>query len=395
MGALEQGTFVTGSLLQGFALSDCVSYSHPKNESRVIPYAQFVDASLDSLTWYDLLPGDGVLVSGLEDSPSAAEIADQLLTTAIDDIDQIDLLAARLLNGCASIDAYPAWPELSLRLSKTMSRNLTATGSRSLRMRTQRLIYYLQTIIDSDRNDGFAHLLVSEKKLGGNKPWDYLQQADAEWWLTSDKNNIHQRCADGTSRHWSLGLPTQIDPLTDGRIAIGSLYTREALLTDGEDWEVIKHEAPVVLVFEHGGKRLFLDHFGVLWQDQPRRQIMSTERPQVHFARHFDAVVYLLDNGDFGHISTVDLITGSVNRIPVLPVQVCNDLVSANGAFYLIDKQQGSVFKFNQNWEYQSRALLFGRGKGCLQDPVAIRAHRDRLQVVSWLSGQLTELKCF
>jgi hypothetical protein len=61
----------------------------------------------------------------------------------------------------------------------------------------------------------------------------------------------------------------------------------------------------------------------------------------------------------------------------------------------LIDKQQGSVFKFDQSFTFLSKILSFGRGKGCLLDPVAIHADTEKISIVSWLSNKLTTIAPF
>ncbi len=370
--------------------------SKSKNDQNIIPYVDFVDGKLNSLSWYDYLPGDNVLITGDGDHRSAAEIGDYLLTLdKIEDYELIDLLAVKILNSCPSINTCLHWSKLAYRLSKLMSDNLTAKGNRSIRMRAQRLIYYLQSLIDDRKNNDYEDLIVSETTLEGSKPWDYVCNSSGEWWLTSDDENIHYRTNDGVETHWAIGLPTQIDLLSGGKLAIGSIYSDGATILNGEDCEFIKHSSPVLLVFEYKEQQYFLDHQGCIWDDETRSLFMEIDNTQIHFARYFNGVVYLLDNGDFGHITLAVLGNKKSERFSVLPVQVCNDIVVTETEYYLIDKQQGSVFKFNTSWEYESRALLFGRTKGCLHDPVTLRIYNDHLYVVSWLSARLTKLKLF
>lgn len=366
------------------------------SKKRDISYTDFANGTLDSLTWYDLLPGDPVYVRGENDLRSATEIADALLLGEfIENLPLIDILAAKLLNGCESVSGYENWTELAFRLSQTMAANLTASGSRAVRMHVQRLNYYLQAIIDESIDIEGADLVMAETILDGSKPWDYLKRADGEWWISSDETNIHHQVDGLACEHRRMGLPTQIDSLPDGNLVFGSIYTNVAMLTDGKRWYGIEHDAPIVLVFEHAGQRYFIDHFCRIWEDQTRRLVVTVPRPQVHFARYFDGVLYVLDNMDFGHITLVHMDDGMIIRQPVLPVQVCNDMVVAGAAIYLIDKQQGSVFKFNRDWRFERRVLRFGRGPLRLQDPVSLREHDGCLLVVSWLTSKLTEIKLF
>lgn len=362
-----------------------------------LDFESFADGRMDSLTWYDLLPGDPVRIQGDNDPRSSVELAELLLSSAhLDDSRIIDILAAKLLNRCPAVRGYDRWSELSFRLSQTMSVNLTATGSRPLRMRAQRLNYYLQSVIDTTAQgiEG-VDLVLAERPLQGSKPWDYFRREGEEWWVTSDQDNIHRQRFGAGESHWRRGLPTQIDEMPDGRLAFGSIYTPGAVLTDGCDWESVEHDAPVILVFSHDGQRFLLDHYGRIWADRQRRLITQVSRPQVHFARCFDGVVYCLDNMDFGHLTTYDMVSGETLRMCILPVWVCNDIVAVGDVRYLIDKQQGSVFKFDRDWRFQRRVLRFGRGPGHLQDPVSLRHQSGRLLIVSWLSARLTEIEAF
>lgn len=361
-----------------------------------IPLEEFSAERLDSLTCYDYLPGDPVHVVGDGDARSAAECAAVLLDRPRpDDEAVIDRLALKLLNGCPSIAGFPNWGDLALKLSASMARNLTASGSRSLRMRTQRLYYYILAILDSRSPIEGRELVTAETQLRADKPWDYFRRPGEEWWIGSGRPNIQRSRGPGDESQWSVGLPTQIDPLPNGDLAFGSIYTPGAATTDGSTWWTLEHDDPVVLVFLHDGRRYFVDHFCRLYAEQPRELLVQIERPQVHFARYADGFVYLMDNSDFGHLTVHDMTTGRSERLSILPVQVANDIAIAPDARYLIDKQQGGIFKFTSGWQLERRVLRFGRGAGQLMDPVAIRLDGDQLLAVSWLTGKLTEIEAF
>jgi hypothetical protein len=360
-----------------------------------ISFTDFNSGELNSLSWYDLLPGDRVEVNLEGNVGTAAEIAgDILFCLPVVDFYKWDLLASKLLNQCSSISGYRQWRELAYQLSEVMSENLTASGSRSVRMHAQRLIYYLQAIIDVN-NPTESGYVVSEIILDTHKPWDYLRNGEVEWWLSSGENNLHCRDVNGKILSWRAGMPTQFDLLSDSVLAVGSIYTNGAILVRAAELYLLTHNCPVVLVFDFDEERFFLDHDSCLWKENNHEKILGAVRPQVHFARCFDGVIYLMDNSDFGHITTIDMKSLQVSRQPVLPVQVCNDLVIVNGIKYLIDKQQGCVFKFDENWKFKTKILKFGRGYGDLLDPVSIRCLDEKLYVVSWLTGCLTKLNLF
>ena len=76
-------------------------------------------------------------------------------------------------------------------MSVLMSTNLNVEGSRLIRMRAQRLNYYLQCLLSSSANYSDEQVEVYEETLLGNKPWDQIIYKGARWWITSDKENIH------------------------------------------------------------------------------------------------------------------------------------------------------------------------------------------------------------
>ncbi len=360
-----------------------------------INYRDFAAGQTDPLIWYDLLPGDPVRITGIPDGCSGAELGDALLAAAQpDDALLLDLLTARLLNDTDDLARYPHWRELATRLSRLMCGQLARGGARPLRMRAQRLNYCIQSLLDRARPHAGEPPGLTETPLAGSKPWDCVMHQGARWWLTSDERNVHREDSSGTTS-WRCGLPTQLDPLSDGRLSIGSIYTPGAHLTDGRQWTELKHDQPVPLVFEHDGVLCFLDHAGTVWRDSPRVVLWRTPCSQVHFARLIEGVLYCLDNADFGHLTCCDIDSGAITRHGIDPVQVCNDIAMADGYLYLIDKQQGSVFKFSRDFRFVARALRFGRGPGELLDPVGLRFQGGKLCVVSWLSGRLTELMPF
>lgn len=396
MGTLEQGTSATRPVLQTSRVKKPVRLAGCNNESKEVSYTSFIDNDLNSLTWYDILPGDGFSITAVDDPRSAAEIAQFLIHAELqENLDGIDLLAAKVLNGCYSISAFGEWGELAFRLSRVMAQNLHAGGNRDLRMRAQRLNYFLRVMLDESVESANIDLLIAETRLEGSKIWDFMPDVGGDWWLSSDEKKIRYRRTDGQQQFWNIGLPTQIDMLPDGSLCFGSIYTEGALLRQNGEWLEVKHERPVVLIFEHASQRFLLDHDGRLWLDHPKRIYLDSGRPQVHFARYYDGRLFLLDNSDFGHITIINLNSNRITRQTVFPVLVCNDLVKSGQNYFLIDKQQGNVFKFDRDWKCLDHALKFGRGRGCLLDPVAIHECEDRLLIVSWLSARLTELRMF
>lgn len=357
-----------------------------------LSFSSFIGGSLNSLSWYDL-GGNGALeITGCPDLhvPLSCDLSTLVPAKFLV---QAQALSAHLLTGTLNAD-LDNLKRLAFEASQVMSRELCTTGDRALRMWAQRLNYALQHRITQAEPEAELSVLLSEEVLEGRKPWDALRTQEALWWISSDRTNLHCLTAKGQTG-FSLDLPTQIDPLHDGALSVGSLYSNGAALVHGKTWEQITHHTPVLLIFDWRGIRYLLDTQACIWALSSRQLVHVAPCQQVHFARLFDGVVYLLNNGDFGHITCVDLLSGQTTRQPVLPVQVCNDITITNDAAYLIDKQQGSVFSFDPDWHYRGKQLSFGTGRGQLSDPVSLRQTPSGLTCVSWLSHKLTNISLF
>ena len=358
----------------------------------VLHFDEFTSGALDSLSWYDLGSSDTLQIAGCP--PLSARLETDMSAMAPEAfLHHVQVLSAQLLSGTLSIGLDTA-KRLAFQASQVMSRELCNTGDRAQRMWAQRLNYTLQPLITLAEPEADLSVLLGEEVLEGQKPWDALRTQDALWWISSDQINLHCRTPDGQTG-LSLALPTQIDPLKDGTLSVGSLYSNGAALVRGTVWEQIDHDTPVLLILDWRGTRYLLDTRAQIWTLTSRQLVHVAPCQQVHFARIFDGVAYLLNNGDFGHITRVDLATGQITRQPVLPVQVCNDIAVTEDAIYLIDKQQGSVFAFDRAWRYRSKRLSFGAGYGQLSDPVSLRQTPTGLACVSWLTHKLTQIALF
>lgn len=359
-----------------------------------IPYRLFISQDHDSLSWYNLMPLDGASVSDIPDQHDINHLRDKLLQAQQPDPAELNILAALLLGQKDQLDPLDKWQRLAELLSLWMAQELTSGGSRLLRMQAARLNYYIETLISASDSERDQQIILDEYGLLGEKHWDYVKHLNSSWWISSGLPSLYRQDLQSIQT-WHLELPTQLDPLPDGRLAVGSIYSNGAMLRDEKHWLRLTHTEPVPLVFQYDEHLYFIDHHGSIWSDAPRECVKHTACRQVHFARYSNGRVYCMDNSDYGHITIVDMATSTHHRQSVLPVRVCNDIAFGEDCYYLIDKQQGSVFKFDQNFIFISRVLSFGRGKGCLLDPVAIHADTEKIHVVSWLSNKLTIIARF
>ena len=64
-------------------------------------------------------------------------------------------------------------------------------------------------------------------------------------------------------------------------------------------------------------------------------------------------------------------------------------------SFYLIDKMQGHIFKFDYCFNYMDKRMYFGKSPSRLYDPIAIRNVDNKLYVLSWLTGNMVAVPLF
>lgn len=359
-------------------------------------FDSFAGSEQNSLQWYDKLPGDGPVIKGipqaLDNRTLLAKIVNHTGTLSEQDI---DICAARMFN-CGTEDfSAEDYQALCEALSKQMASELTASGSRSLRMRSQRAHYYAQYLLTKDRPiTGMQHI-KHETTLPHAKPWDMLEHQTGRWIIASEDQNIHLYRADGNHQSWSHGLPTQIDVLGNDRLVIGSLYSNGCDITDGENWQHVDHDAPIVCMWQEDSETFFVDHFGTIWSYSKKEKRSQLPCNQVHFARYHDGILYGLDNQSYGSILMYEGQSQNSRKQITLPVMITNDIAFTSDHFYLVDKQQGCVFKFDKDWKFEQSILSFGRGEGQLLDPVSIRVHNDALHVISWINAKHTTLALF
>lgn len=367
---------------------------------RNIDFAEFSRSDENPLNWYDFLV-DHLHVSDIPHQPSPGEMAEAVMAALPDpSFRDLDMLAALLINGeCRDVGAR-RWFDLFEAVSRLMASHLTPSGHRPLRMRCQRLAYCIQLRCSAD--EGFSPAPVPahverEFILDGHKAWDYLHGEGGAWWISSEQLNVHNLPVQGSRRDWRLGLPTQIDELGNGELFVGSFYTPGGFMhaVGKPEWRAVSHERPIVTAWRVGANLAFLDMDGLLHQGEVGKPSVPIGRPHVHFARVFDDVLYAIDNSDVARITQLDLKTLESRRLDISPVLVCNDIALCGDAFYLIDKQQGHVFKFDRDFRYVSKALFFGAGPGQLLDPVSIRAQGGLLNIVSWINSKVTVLRPF
>ena len=361
-----------------------------------ITFEEFVNNSQNSLSWYDFLTiSEDLRIVNAPSYESVISAYKSIICDFSSDkelIFALDIFSAYILNSLKCPKSVNNEFDILLTItsvSRLMALNLTALGSRSLRMRAQRLNYLLQSFATSH------HLISSHSPPNTDnmivpfqKPWDFLFLDELEIFLYSEDSNVHIKKS-SSSESCSIGLPTQLT-MFDGKIIRGSIYyCGYSVYTDNNIYSV-EYPQPILLLFDFKGVVCALSHFGSIYSINSKQVIHKLPLTQVHFARLIDNKLFCLDNSSFGIIYSLCCVTGELFVHNILPVMVCNDICKHFNTYYLIDKQQGSVFLFDESFQYIDRYLDYGYSSNNLADPVAIHSSKDKIYVLSWLTSRIT-----
>lgn len=353
----------------------------------------FLSRPLDPLRYYNFLPSDGLRIEGANASTSPYGLGERLLTARPDGhvIPLMDDLAISLINEFDSLAGDASWRPLADRMAEWYAQTLRSGGSKPVRMRAQLLNFFLRDVLDAGKPTGE----VEYERLEALCPWDFLRLPDEDIWLTSDPENVIRRRRYGTEVRLRCGLPTRMDPLPDLRIGIHSLYSDGGWLLDGDQTLEVKHDSPIVLFFLRAGRLQFIDFRTRVFDAETGNQVAGPLLEQAHFARLIGERIFLIDCCQIGTLHEVDGGSLEISSYDIHPVLICNDLCRVGDRFYLIDKEQGSVFSFDERFRFLERRLTFGRAPGRLWDPAAIRNVEGQLQVLNWFTSSIVTLNPF
>jgi hypothetical protein len=384
--------------------SDVSGLSFEANYRRM-PALAFMDLfspDCPATRFYDVLPGDADAPRGDGCSRTNwAECFARLRKATFDEVEQptLDELALLLLAPNLAVPPHAELRALADHCSRLYIQAFRERSAQTLKkMSLQRLNFFLRSLLD---REVLPPPGAYETPLDGLCPWDWLETPAGTLRVVSGEPNIVLESSSGR-RTWRQGLPTQADAIRPGAISIGSFYSDGASLLRGETLQHVEHDAPVVLLFEHAGRPAMLDARGRLfdWLDgaaAPGPPRMQLDVGVVARARRFASRLYVIDWTTIGNLQAVDLNRDTVERLDVSPVMVPNDVAEFGGFRYLLDKQQGQVFKFDDAWRLVARQCGFGRGPGRLFDPLTIRPSADGrwLRVLNWAPATLTSIPIF
>ena len=365
----------------------------------VFPY-QITDSFSDSLNWYELFPGGDFDLSDDWPSHDLLRAAKRLtyIDTHSDKSEQnIDALTLALLShGNCSLPANFEWELLAKQLSLLYIQGFKGKISRKLRMKAQRANYYLRALIDFDLD---ISMEIREEKCTPVKfPWDILFIDGNEVYIGSGKENniLIQSNILKQKKSFRVEMPTQLTRVQKNKIAIGSLYScgwYEFSL--GENVIHYFHHCPVILVFERKAEVYILDVRGGIYTKTSRKKIIQVDVHSAWRARYLKDKIFISDLADAKNLIQIDITDWSVRKIDISPVLLMNDLCGNPGGFYLIDKMQGRIFKYDDSFNFLGSKLGFGFRYGCISDPISVRVHEDQIYIVSWLGNKVTIMDKF
>lgn len=349
--------------------------------------------------YYHLLPSDDLALASDWPVVDVRDIGAQL--SAPSGVEQgnerdIDaLVLAMLAHGGNQLPDGIDWKSLADRLSLLYARQLKADGSRILRMKAARANFFLRDLLDIsvDKDE----VVLGERRFSNSFVWDWLPWHDGEIIADCRGDNVHYRS--GLEHDWQslpAGLPTQMDSLPGAGVAVASCYSDGWYKwIPGVSVEAFPHDCPVVLVFDFQGDCFFLDRNGSVFRQGHLQPMLSLPVDMVWRARFVDGKVFVSDWSEPRRLTVLDTDGWQISVIDSGPVLLTNDLCKVGDTYYVIDKMQGRVFSYDRNFSPKDSRMSFGKGPGCLYDPITLRFHRGNLSVLSWLTGALTEISLF
>lgn len=368
-------------------------------KKKILYPEDIIDSGYNSLDYYSVFPGGDFTLSldwptfDLLEVAKKLEDLEDLGNDLEGTIDQITL--ALLAHGEQNLSSEFEWNVLADDLSLLYISGFNTSISRQLRMKAARANYYLRYLIDIEVEPDCE--IIEERHLDICNPWDFHCIEDREVFIGSGNGpNIYLNYLGQQQTSLRIEMPTQVDKLSDDRVAFGSCYHNGWYeLTHGESPIYYTHDRPVVLVFVKGGEEYFLDVDGGIFSKKNRKKVLRLPVHTAWRARCVGDKVFISDYGSAESLLMLELDGWKVLLVDTVPVLLMNDLCAAPGGYYLIDKMQGRIYMFDHNFKFINSKLAFGLGYGFLSDPISIRMYNDNIHVLSWLGDRITVVRSF
>jgi hypothetical protein len=363
----------------------------------------FDEPSLNPQTFYSVMPSDYLKKADHFQTSYSEEEFSLLVSNFVKmninsvSVNTIKPFVEKIFLNFKKIEINKNLEILALHFSLLYSAALFDENKREIRMWLQYANYCLRDLIERDTGKTKS----SEKKLNFNCPWDILFIEDYYFLICSEKYNFFSFKKNGMTDKYSLNLPTQIDFFHTRKISIGSYYANGGYTYDYQN-KVIKfidHVSPILLIFFHNQTTFFIDFYGKIFiiSNNTRYEFFDL-KTLVCRVRYIKGSLYISNWKLPFNIILFDIDQKIVSKIRV-PTILTNDLIEFNNNFYLIDKQQGNVFKTDDKFNLVDKKLSFGKGLSNLIDPISIRTtenhNETNLIILNWVCSRLVSLSIF
>ncbi|MBL0928984.1 MAG: hypothetical protein IBJ15_02500 [Alphaproteobacteria bacterium] len=338
----------------------------------------------DPLRFYKSLPNLGGTGRLIDDLPDALASPRDPLGA---DLSALAAVRDKLLDPARRWSSHFGWGEIADDFAAAYVK-LFGAADRERRMLCAHIGYCARALADRD----VPAIGVELPPIVGLCPWDWLPSHGTDFAIVSGDgdNFVWRGDMSGAAR---IGLPTQIDPIGEDTISVGSMYAPGAHVWTNGRIEAILDDVPVPLLFDWQGE---------FWRVRSDGRIGPAGRPDairlpatIHKARRIGDAIYAFDWSRAGVIYAVHLDTGAIATIEMPEIFQCNDLAYGGGAFFAVDKMQGAIFKYSDRFEYLGRRMGLGRGPGRSYDPITLRLASGNLIVLSWVTSSRIKLPEF
>lgn len=356
-------------------------------------YKEFMRAlnSEDPFSFYSILPSD------LENATTSisSEKTAALVLSVLKDYPQVQEepitdLIKKLIFSFNKPSSNPSYIELANKLS-SLYIDLLSSNNRKIRMKVQLLNYCLREHID-------AALEAPEDfhKTQAFYPWDFLVGDGFELVVDSGRSqNVHFLQKE-QERSYKADLPTQVDFLDKTTISIGSYYSREHSFFCCKTGSITKkiYDEPVVLSFFFKGALFNIKRSGNI-VDENNALFAKIPGSDINRARFFGANLYTMSWQDASKVHVYSMESKTHKDIMLDNVYIPNDLLKHEGMYYIVDKEQGSVFKYDESFKYLEKRHFFRKSQGGIADPVSIRYKDGKFLVLNWLNATVIRIREF
>lgn len=349
-------------------------------------------ASLDPKEFYKVLPSQGIYYDTTVTSEDVVDLINRFQDedSSLIDIPFMDSLLESLLKLGEREEVKKVASDTAHKASAMYSNLLSGSKSRrEFRMRLQLLNYFLQDFLSNDQG---SEVDFHELSLIRDCPWDQIQFNGSHFYLFSGEGGLHN-VSDNCS--YEVGKATQLDYIDKRAVSVGSIFSTGAYVLYEDRLEYIEHNEPIVLLFKVKSDTFFIDYRGGIFLLDGRNKLYQLEVGEVSKVRYIEGKLYIFDWSDIYNLHVFDICSGERSIVDLKLVMLGNDIAKVFDYFYIVDKQQGFIFKFDESFNFISKSLQFGVKDGCLYDPISINVKKDKLSVISWVTSRQTDISIF